>query len=290
MNSSKTLLCALVLACCSSVASAATLNGGVTVTGWSGSFVGWAPPSVGGGGGVNNDISQSNSNAYGGGSIGSQDYSVAHASGSATSEVKLATDTAPSTATATATLDLDVAGEPIGRTANGLTSAGFGGITYDVADFTVDFTIGFDASGSGPQSSGLFGVWVDAYSYNSVTGVKTDLLLLAETETDSDLLDGTNHLNYVAKTPGGSDYAWFFDYAIFDNAVTNGVLFDDVSVTFKFQSANGWGAGIWDVVDISAFAVGEVSAVPLPTSVVLFGSALAGLGFFGSRRRRGAAV
>ncbi len=285
MNGSKTLLCALVLVCYGGVASAATLNGSVAITGWSGSFV--DDQSAGGVGYVYNNISEYQDNAYGTpyyptALSGDVDYGVTNQSGSAASNANAGT--------ATVELDLDVAGSPKGQTAGGLSSAGFSGITNDVEAFTVDFKVDFDASGSSPQSYGAFGVWVAAYSWNTVTGEKTNLAWSTPV-ANSDLLSGTEHLNYLPVPDRGFLQALFFDYGIFDTAdgkVTDGKLSDEISVAFGFTSIDG--DNLVDVVEITAFTYGQMTAVPLPAAFPLYGAGIAVLGFIGLRRKRKAVV
>jgi hypothetical protein len=163
---------------------------------------------------------------------------------------------------ALASLNLDVTGEPAGFYADGLSSATLGGYTFN-NQFSVTFNI--NATVTGELSTGSFGILVDAYQWKG-----DDLDIISTPNTQSLLLNGSEHFNY-SRDPSTGNYAWFFDYSHYDVLTRGGTLSDTVTATFDFATSQG------HVVDIAAFAVGSVTSVPEPSTLVIFALAILGL-------------
>lgn len=221
----------------------------VSVTGWSGSF--YHSASAAGGGEISNSWSQVDGPApYFGETSATQGMFVTAGAGTAQSDV--------AAGTAHAALEFNTSGQAQGFKVEGLTSAGFGGMTADSGSFTVSFTIEGNVGSTG--ASGLFGVWVDAYSVDAFGNNLGDLDHKGAGPTaQSDFLE-TDSFVYMPKEPGSTDYAWFFDYSTYDQVVDeDGDFIDNVIGSFEFGSRTDFAAGIYDVVEVTAFALGQAT-------------------------------
>jgi hypothetical protein len=227
----------------------------VEITSWTGFHTNG--PFASCGGGVTNNIG----GADGDSSVAviptcNESYGIDGANGSAASNTN--------GSIALASLNLDVTGEPAGFYADGLSSATLGGYSYNNV-FSVTFNI--NATVTGELSAGSFGILVDAYEW-----LGADLEVNAAPITNSLLLDGTDHFNYF-QDPNTGNSAWFFDYSHYDVLNRGGTLSDTVTATFNFADSSPG-----HVIDIATFAVGEVTSVPEPSTLVLFALAILGLG------------
>jgi hypothetical protein len=176
-------------------------------------------------------------------------YSDTGASSTATSDID---------GTTLASLTLDVTGESAGYNAFGNSKATISGWS-NASTFTVDFTV--DAYISGELSGGSFGLWVNI---NPLGGNANQLLVPPVADSwligDSGLYDlGT---------------AWIFDYTADDafRYEREGKILDRVSVTFEFD---GQPDVYW--VDFTAFAYGDVTSVPEPSTLAIFALGIMGL-------------
>ena len=271
------------------VSTAPTIRGEVNITSWSSVYYSdgfTAAPTADGFGGVSNSLPQDDSNSYGGGASGSQTYGVTYADGSAESNIGTALDYGyliwPA-GTASASLDLDMTGAPLETSAEGLTSGGFGGTTFDGSDsggvtdgyvtFTVDFTI--DALAAGSDVDGAFGIQVDVFSFTW-----GDLVPDVTPFVTGSSIDGQVDMAEETRTDELGD-AWTFALTAADIAALGGSVDGTYTAHFNLiRPTDNVNHPIYTT--ITAFALGEAEVVPEPASLALFG--LGGLMML--RRRR----
>jgi hypothetical protein len=234
-------------------ANAGIIDVDVEINAWTGSYLNGLASCVVG---VTNNIGGvDGDSSIAAGPTCNKNYGVDGADGTATSNIN--------GSSALASLNLDVTGEPAGFYADGLSSATLGGYTFN-NQFSVTFNI--NATVTGELSAGSFGILVDAYQY-----LGDDLVINSLPNTKSLLLNGSEHFNYF-QDPNTGNYAWFFDYSHYDVLNRGGTLSDTVTATFNFAPSQ-----YGHVVDIAAFAVGSVTSVPEPSTLVIFALAILGL-------------
>jgi hypothetical protein len=269
----------------SPASAAPAVQGAVDVTGWSSGFhhgEGWTEANAWGSGGVNNSLGETDSNSYGpppylpGFISSNQNYTVTWADGEAVSDrgTYFGAWNQYRDGKASADLYLDLTGAAEDSSAEGLTSAGFGGVTYDGSDgsedlqinFTVNFTI--NASAADSNVDGLFGIHVDARRYGAgdlVTNFTPHVIGSSLGDPGAEL-----PMVFAEKTPGGGDYAWFFTCSAADIAAQGGSISDTLTAHFSFQATSV--APLYDgvdIVDITAFATAKAEVLPPATVLIV---------------------
>ena len=240
---------------------------------------------------------------------GSQTYGggVSYIDGSAASVIGPATDLGfgdiYQAVQASASLDIDLTGAPAGSSAEGLTSGGIGGTTFDASDpggdvddsfaFEIDFTI--DALAAG-DVDGAFGIQVDIFQFgvgdlnegideNGTFGVNGFQPFVTGTG-----LAGPVLMTQQLRTDGAGD-AWTFALKAAQIQAMGGAVDGTYTAHFDFDldaNLNPFVGNPNAFITINAFALGEASlvAVPEPNAFGLAALSLIGLGATRRRRRR----
>ena len=181
---------------------------------------------------------------------------------------------------ASASLNIDLTGQPV-QSASGISAGAFGGLTDSYGSFSVTFNI--NATVTGDESNGFFGVYVDVFDAGPEYSANADDMPIISAPTITGYYGDMSEFLVPRLKPVyqeyGEDHAWTFGYDSYSiKEFFGGTVNDTLTATFAFAKP----AGINDVkVEITAFAMGE--QVPEPATM-----ALLGLGGLLLRRRKNA--
>jgi hypothetical protein len=156
--------------------------------------------------------------------------------------------------------------------------SGQAGITTVAGNYALDLT-GFCDGGSGCPSGGLYG------------GISQSISTVIGTTYQLDFLGGTYSLNSSAPTLVATAGSNVESFTLTTTSVTSGIWqsysFEFVATSSNTEiafSGSGGAVGQTFYLGLDNISVNSVSAVPLPTPIWLFGSAL--IGFLGLNRRK----